>query len=88
MQILRQTSGSGHPHSLSSSAAAQKKHAEAKLVLQLASWMAATGQGAKADITGRLLKALRLYADNDWLIAMILVAYIGAAVHTPMCGCG
>lgn len=88
MQILRQTAGSGHPHSLSSSAAAQKKHAEAKLVLQLASWMAATGQGAKADITGTLLKALLLYADKDWLMAMILVGYNGAAVHTPKGGCG
>lgn len=49
MQILRQDEGRG-PGS-----GAQHKHAEAKLALQLASWMAATGQGAKTDITGEHL---------------------------------
>lgn len=32
-----------------------QKRTEAKLVLQLATWMANTGQGAKSDITGCLL---------------------------------
>lgn len=52
LQILQQDTQSGHPHTGSSGTGAQKKHAEAKLVLQLASWMAITGQGAKTDITG------------------------------------
>lgn len=49
MQVLRQTGGQSHGGSGSSPG---KKHAEAKVVLQLAGWMAATGQGGKTDITG------------------------------------
>ena len=67
LQILQQDTQSGHPHSSSSSGTgAQKKHAEAKLVLQLASWMAITGQGAKTDITGKFPAT-----------AFMLVAFVG-----------
>ena len=52
-QILRETEGVGHMAASSSSAPGPShKRTEAKLVLQLATWMANTGQGAKFDITG------------------------------------
>ncbi|KAL3137629.1 hypothetical protein ABBQ38_004906 [Trebouxia sp. C0009 RCD-2024] len=40
------------------------KRTEAKLVLQLATWMANTGQGAKSDITGLFERAVAL--DKTW----------------------
>ena len=60
MQILQQAESAGSlAHSSSGSGGgghnAAQKRTEAKLVLQLATWMANTGQGAKADITGLLL---------------------------------
>ena len=52
-QILRETEAVGHmaPGSTSAQGPSHKR-TEAKLVLQLATWMANTGQGAKSDITG------------------------------------
>lgn len=52
-QILQETESVGHMAPSSSSAPGPRhKRTEAKLVLQLATWMANTGQGAKSDITG------------------------------------
>ena len=60
MQILQQAESVGSLAGTSSSSggggqSATQKRTEAKLVLQLATWMANTGQGAKSDITGGLL---------------------------------
>jgi len=53
IQILRETESVGHMAPSSTSAPGPShKRTEAKLVLQLATWMANTGQGAKSDITG------------------------------------
>ena len=62
IQMLRQAESVSHmgaPSSSSSNAPGgglpHQKRTEAKLVLQLATWMANTGQGAKSDITGYAL---------------------------------
>ena len=64
MQMLQETQSVGHGAASSSTSAnsPSQKRTEAKLVLQLATWMANTGQGAKSDITGlSLLCSCELY---------------------------
>ena len=60
MQILQQAESAGSSAVASTGAGQQanRKRTEAKLVLQLATWMANTGQGAKADITGLVFAAV------------------------------
>lgn len=50
VQILQQAEQAGGR--VSGGQGDQQKRTEAKLVLQLATWMANTGQGAKSDIIG------------------------------------
>jgi len=57
----------GHMAASSSNAPGPShKRTEAKLVLQLATWMANTGQGAKSDITG-LSQASKLRKEKKRL---------------------
>ncbi|KAL0029509.1 hypothetical protein WJX79_000191 [Trebouxia sp. C0005] len=64
-EILQETESVGHMAPSSSSAPGPRhKRTEAKLVLQLATWMANTGQGAKSDITGLFERAVAL--DKSW----------------------
>ncbi|KAL0053239.1 hypothetical protein WJX82_003001 [Trebouxia sp. C0006] len=61
-EILQETEAVGA--SSSNAPGPSHKRTEAKLVLQLATWMANTGQGAKSDITGLFERAVAL--DKSW----------------------
>ena len=63
----------GHMAASSTSAPGPShKRTEAKLVLQLATWMANTGQGAKSDITG-LPQPSNLSSDTKCLFRLVEV---------------
>lgn len=51
---LAEESSKQNANPLSSQEKAELAHSRTQMLLQLARWMAHTGQGAKADVTGRL----------------------------------
>ena len=75
MQILRQAEAAGSSGSGNGGGGHQatQKRTEAKLVLQLATWMANTGQGAKSDITGSLLLPLLMLLLLLLLMLLLLL---------------
>ncbi len=83
-QILRETEAVSHMAPSSSNAPGPShKRTEAKLVLQLATWMANTGQGAKSDITG-LPQPSRLSSHTDCLFRLVETSpHIELRFHCP-----
>lgn len=69
---------------LSSQEKAELNHSKTEMLLQLARWMAETGQGGKADVTGRPPMRLSVYPHMSHQLLNVFGRFYG--YHVQMSG--